>query len=184
MEDRISMSARERDVLKVMGAVLSGERTQVEAARLLSKSVRQVRRIARRLEAEGDRGVIHRLRGRSSNHRSSPQFAAVPRRGAEHLPERLSRFWTDAGEREAVGAWIIRVGWNLAALAFGGRVMGAEAAAGSAPPAAGAAGMFWGVGAGRYVDPRLAGGARRRADRSGGDDRRCDEPCAGAVLRR
>jgi len=25
MEDRISMSARERDVLKVMGAVLSGE---------------------------------------------------------------------------------------------------------------------------------------------------------------
>jgi len=76
MEDRISMSARERDVLKVMGAVVSGERTQVEAARLLSKSVRQVRRIARRLEAEGDRGVIHRLRGRSSNHRSSPQLRA------------------------------------------------------------------------------------------------------------
>jgi hypothetical protein len=74
MENRISMSARERDVLKVMGAVLSGERTQVEAARLLSKCVRQVRRIARRLEAEGDRGVIHRLRGRSSNHRSSPQL--------------------------------------------------------------------------------------------------------------
>jgi transposase len=69
MEDRIWMSARERDVLKVMGAVLSGERTQVEAARLLRKSVRQVRRIARRLESEGDR-----LRGRSSNHRSSPQL--------------------------------------------------------------------------------------------------------------
>jgi hypothetical protein len=41
MEDRIWMSARERDVLKVMGAVLSGERTQVEAARLLRESVRQ-----------------------------------------------------------------------------------------------------------------------------------------------
>jgi len=74
MENRITMSARERDVLKAMGAVLSGERTQVEAARLLSKSVRQVRRIARRLEAEGDGGVIHRLRGRPSNHRSSPQL--------------------------------------------------------------------------------------------------------------
>jgi hypothetical protein len=70
MEDRISMSARERDVLKVMGPVLLGERTQVEAARLLRKSVRQVRR----LESEADRGVIHRLRGRSSNHRSSPQL--------------------------------------------------------------------------------------------------------------
>src|ERR1700719_3084116 len=106
-----------------------------------------------------------------------PQLAAVTRRGAEHLPERLSRFWTDASERDAVGAWTIRVRCTLAALAFGGRVMGAEAAAGSAPPAAGAAGMFWGAGAGRYVDPRLAGGSRHGADRSGGDDRRCDEPC-------
>ncbi len=66
MEDRISMSVRERDVLKVMGPVLSEKRTQVEAVRLLRKSVRQVRRIAVRLEAEGDRGVIHRLRGRPS----------------------------------------------------------------------------------------------------------------------
>ncbi len=66
MEDRISMSVRERDVLKVMGPVLSEKRTQVEAVRLLRKSVRQVRRIAVRPEAEGDRGVIHRLRGRPS----------------------------------------------------------------------------------------------------------------------
>ena len=64
------MSQRERDVLKVMGLVLSGERTQPEAARLLGKSVRQVRRIRRRLEAEGDVGVLHRLRGRRSNRKS------------------------------------------------------------------------------------------------------------------
>src|ERR1700732_1717464 len=130
MEDRISMSARERDVLKVMGAVLSGERTQVEAARLLSKSVRQGRRIARRLEAEGERGGDTPIAGSLVE---PPQFAAVTRRGAEHLPERLSRFWTDASEREAVGAWIIRVGWDLGALAFGGKVVGAEAGGGGGP---------------------------------------------------
>ncbi len=55
-EERISMSQSERDVLKVMGLVLTGERTQPEAARLLGKSIRQVRRIQRRLESEGDAG--------------------------------------------------------------------------------------------------------------------------------
>jgi hypothetical protein len=63
------MSQRERDVLKVMDLVRRGQRTQVEAARLLKRSVRQVRRIQRRLEREEDVGVIHRLRGRPSNHR-------------------------------------------------------------------------------------------------------------------
>src|SRR5262249_37295420 len=67
MENRISMSQRERDVLKVMSAVLGGERTQAEAARLLRKSERQVRRLQRRLEAEGDAGIVHRLKGRASN---------------------------------------------------------------------------------------------------------------------
>ena len=65
--DRIEMSQRERDRLKVMSPVLEGRRTQPEAARLLKRCVRQVRRIQRRLEAEGDVGVIHRLRGRCSN---------------------------------------------------------------------------------------------------------------------
>lgn len=67
--DRIAMSARERDRLKVMAPVLEGQRTQAEAARLMILCVRQVRRIQRRLEKEGDAGVIHRLRGRPSNHR-------------------------------------------------------------------------------------------------------------------
>jgi transposase len=66
-KDRISMSLRERDVLKVMSAVLAGTRTQVEAARLLGRSERQVRRLRRRLHDEGDGGVIHKLRGRRSN---------------------------------------------------------------------------------------------------------------------
>src|SRR6476646_2464645 len=66
-KDRIEMSQRDRDMLKVMSLVLKGERTQIEAARLLGKSSRQVRRIRLRLKAEGDGAVIHRLRGKRSN---------------------------------------------------------------------------------------------------------------------
>src|SRR5437868_916752 len=68
-KDLLEMSRRERDVLKVMSLVLKGERTQEEASRLLGRSVRQVRRIQRRLEKEQDGGVVHRLRGKPSNHR-------------------------------------------------------------------------------------------------------------------
>lgn len=73
-KDRIEMSQRERDRLKLMSPVLSGDRKQAEAARLLKRSVRQVRRIQRRLEAEGDCGVIHRLRGRRSNNCKDKQL--------------------------------------------------------------------------------------------------------------
>ena len=73
-KDRIEMSQRERDRLKVMAAVLAGNRTQAEAARLLKRSIRQVRRIQRRLKVEGDRAVIHGLRGRPSNARKAPTF--------------------------------------------------------------------------------------------------------------
>jgi hypothetical protein len=52
--DRIPMSQKERDVLKIMHAVLRGERTQAEPARLLDKRIRQVRRIQRHLRAGGD----------------------------------------------------------------------------------------------------------------------------------
>jgi len=73
-EDRIEMSQGERDRLKVMSAVMSGERAQVEAARLLELSERQVRRIQRRLEAGGDSAIVHGLRGRPSNRRHEPSW--------------------------------------------------------------------------------------------------------------
>src|SRR5262245_25201536 len=66
--DRIGMSQKERDVLKIVHGVLAGERTQAEAARLLGLDVRQVRRIQRKLEAGGDAALVHGLRGRPSNH--------------------------------------------------------------------------------------------------------------------
>jgi transposase len=72
--DRISMSQKERDVLKIMHGVLAGERTQAEAARLLGRSVRQVRRLQRKLEAHGDQALVHGLRGQPSNRSFAPAF--------------------------------------------------------------------------------------------------------------
>src|SRR5437879_8540108 len=70
--DRISMSQPERDVLQVLKQLVAGTLTQVEAARLLRLSTRQVRRLRRRLDADGDQAVVHRLRGRPSNRRLDP----------------------------------------------------------------------------------------------------------------
>jgi hypothetical protein len=65
--DRMAMSQRERDVLKVMQGVIEGKRTQAEAARVLRRSVRQVRRLQRKMETDGDTIIVHGLRGRPSN---------------------------------------------------------------------------------------------------------------------
>jgi hypothetical protein len=70
--DRIFMSQKERDVLKVLHGVLEGERTQAEAARLLDLSSRQVRRIQRKLQGGGDAALVHGLRGKPSNRRLDP----------------------------------------------------------------------------------------------------------------
>jgi hypothetical protein len=68
-EDRIAMSQRERDVLKVVQSVVDGKRSQAEAARLLKLSSRQVRRLQRKLKKQGDAALVHGLRGKPSNHR-------------------------------------------------------------------------------------------------------------------
>ncbi len=65
----LEMSQRDRDRLKVLHGVIRKERLQKEAARLLRLSVRQVRRLVGRLKESGDRGLIHRLRGRPGNRR-------------------------------------------------------------------------------------------------------------------
>src|SRR5947207_15954003 len=72
--DRIPMSQRERDTFKIMAPVLQGERTQAEAARLLGLSVRQVRRLQRKLQADGDAALVHGLRGKPSNRRLKPEL--------------------------------------------------------------------------------------------------------------
>jgi len=61
------MSYREREHLKVISRIEAGELTVAEAAESIHLTERQMYRLLRRYRQEGDRGLIHRLRGRRSN---------------------------------------------------------------------------------------------------------------------
>jgi DNA-binding Lrp family transcriptional regulator len=73
-EDIIMIRQGELKRLHVIKRVFEKVIKQVEAAEILSLSSRQVRRIVKRIEAEGDRGIIHRSRGRPSNRRISQKI--------------------------------------------------------------------------------------------------------------
>lgn len=66
-EGTVTLSQKELQRLPVLEAVLKGQATQVEAADCLELSARQLRRLQRRLEVEGAKGLVHRNRGRLSN---------------------------------------------------------------------------------------------------------------------
>ena len=62
------MSQKDRDRLVVLRQVAQQDLTVSAGARRLRMSVRQMRRLLRRFEREGDGMVVHGLRGRPSNH--------------------------------------------------------------------------------------------------------------------
>lgn len=66
-EDMIVMRRKELVRWHVIQKVMGGELGQRQAARMLRVSERQVRRWVRRVEKEGEGGMIHRSRGRCSN---------------------------------------------------------------------------------------------------------------------
>jgi len=89
--ERIALSQPERERLKVLHEVEQGHLTQGQAAQRVQLSDRQVRRLLVRVGQEGDRGVVHRLRGRPSNRKipepvARPCYAGFgPTLAAEHL---------------------------------------------------------------------------------------------------
>lgn len=120
--ERIELSQRERDRLKVLHEVEEGHLTQREAAARLELSDRQVRRLLGRVRREGDRGVIHRLRGRPSNRKlpariqgralrmlQQKQYADFgPTLAAEHLARA-----SVAVSRETLRGWMSAAGlWH------------------------------------------------------------------------
>lgn len=68
-EDRVIMSGKELRRVHVMRQVLGKQITQVKAGALLGLTARQVRRLLQRVRQEGDRGLVHRGRGKPSNRR-------------------------------------------------------------------------------------------------------------------
>jgi transposase len=65
--ETISMSRRERRRLEAFARVRRGEISLVKASELLGLSYRQAKRSFRRYREEGDKGLVHRLRGQPSN---------------------------------------------------------------------------------------------------------------------
>ena len=63
------LSTKDRDRLKVLHEVKGEHLRQRAAAQQLGISDRWVRKLLGRVRAEGDRGVVHRLRGQASKRR-------------------------------------------------------------------------------------------------------------------
>jgi len=69
----IMISKRELRRLEVIKKVIQEGIKQVEAAEILELSTRQVSRLVFRVKAEGEVGVVHRLRGKKSNREISEE---------------------------------------------------------------------------------------------------------------
>jgi hypothetical protein len=67
MEGSLTMSQHERERLKIIDRIKRQELTVVVAAESIGISERQMYRILKRYLIQGDAGLIHRLRGKSSN---------------------------------------------------------------------------------------------------------------------
>lgn len=122
--DVLALNQRDRDRLKELHAVIKGRQKLGEAAKHLGLSRRQTRRLVRRVEREGDRGVLHRLRGRPSNRALPEELRSravalltqeryrdfAPTLAAEHLARigiRVSRE-TVRGWQTQAGLWKAR----------------------------------------------------------------------------
>jgi len=70
-KDIIAMSLRDLKRLKVIQEAIEKQITQKIAASLTGLSERQIRRLVRSVREEGEKGVVHKSRGRPSNRRIS-----------------------------------------------------------------------------------------------------------------
>ena len=84
------MSRRERKRMTVMAGVKAQELTLVQAAELMGVCYRQSKRIWKRYQADGDAGLVHRLRGQPSARRKPPALRAQAL--ARYAEERYADF--------------------------------------------------------------------------------------------
>jgi transposase len=70
-----SITMEELERAEIIGASVRGEITAVIAAKRLGLTTRQVRRLQKRFEQEGQGGMISLQRGKSSNNRLAPEVA-------------------------------------------------------------------------------------------------------------
>lgn len=73
MELILTMRNEEIDKLRVIREALDKKLSWQEAGERLSLSVREIGYLCARVREEGNKGIIHRLRGQPSNHRLDPE---------------------------------------------------------------------------------------------------------------
>ena len=93
------LSTRDRDRLKVLQEVERGHLTQREAGEQLQVTARWVRQLLGRVGREGDRGVVHRLRGGLPSTVGGAKAGPDPQVGESQV----RRFRADAGRRVSGG---------------------------------------------------------------------------------
>jgi transposase len=170
--ERIGMSQQERDWLDWLKRAGDKKKTQREAAEKMGVSERWVRQLLRRMKGEGDRVVVHGLRGRASNRK----IAAGTRKkalealadpdwhdfGPTFAAEQLAKRYKIEVSDETLRQWMKSAGFMEEPHKQAGR--GALLA--SSPQ------RVRRTGAVGHLRPRLAGRTRAGA-LSGAADRRC-----------
>ncbi len=114
--ERIALSQRERDRLRVLHEVKQKQITQIAAAKRLKISDRHIRRLLFRLGEHGDRAVIHGLRGRRSNRRLAARLELkilrrVRQRYADFGPTLAAEHLAQEGlsvSRETLRKWMVK----------------------------------------------------------------------------
>ena len=126
-EATLTMSPKERERLKVIGRVIKRELSCIEAAESLGLSERQLYRVRDRYIADGDEGLIHRLRGSTSNfgYGSKARTRVLdlyrerysdygPKLFGEMLEEYHSLMVTRIPDHETIRRWLLKAGlWTM-----------------------------------------------------------------------
>src|ERR1035441_5770395 len=85
--ETLTMSRKERERMTVMAGVTDRKLTLVQASKLMRVSYRQSKRIWKRYQADGDAGLVHRLRGQPSARRKPPELRALALAAEQLLKE-------------------------------------------------------------------------------------------------
>ena len=97
MEEKvIEMSKKELTRLEIVQRVADKRMKHAEAARQLSLSERQIKRLVRSWREAGAAGLMSKRRGQPSNHRIDE---AIKSQVLERFARMLSGFWPNAGGR-------------------------------------------------------------------------------------
>lgn len=114
--DILALLPKELDRLKIISRYKEGIVTQLEAARLLGLSERHMRRLIRRIERQGDAGILNKRRGKAPSNRLNDEIKAkalalIQEHFYDYGPtlaaEKLREYFQLNVSKETVRQWMI-----------------------------------------------------------------------------